>query len=532
MAGLSLQKKGLALEFDYDPMTVAEVKLQLSGSRWSKRDKVWYVPWELAHQAVDFATSRGWLVGESVRGRIARWTLDPDEAVARGHEMMERIGEELYFYQPRGIRHLALHRNALLGWEMRTGKTIVSLAAHPPSAPLLLVAPATALYQWADEIETLRPDLTPVVVKRSTWRWPKDGEAVIGSWAGLPKAEINPRGWAEPREGAPDNLTFVLDEIHKAKNPGSQRTQNAVALLKGVRAVGARSWALTGTPVQNHPLELWHLLKALGMEKAVFGSWPSFLELYNAKKVYGVLEFGAPDPSVPDRLRRVMHRMTFAEAAPHIKSRPPRFLPVEINASARKRKLWEESYESFNDAIRNAEIAPMDFGDARKELAELKAQSLPQVISDIEDSGGGPILVFSQHRKPIEDLAARKGWSTILGGVDKETREESRKAFQRGDLKGLGITIGAGQEALTLSRAKTMVFVDLSWNPTSNAQAMARGLAVSDDEAPLILVMVARGTVDERQQADLLRKTRMIEGTLGDRRPPPSRREVRKRRAR
>jgi hypothetical protein len=492
---------------------------------------VWIVPLSLIRDAIAFCEAQEIVVGDGVYGRLARLYPDPDEAVQLAHARMEAAGEEFYEYQPHGVHSLVKNPTWILGWEMRTGKTPVSLCAVPEGAPILATVPANAKYQWEDEVHKYRPEYRVTVQKkRSDWRWPEPGECFIGTWASQAPAIKNSRGWVEPRIGCPPGLVGLFDEFHMAKNPGAARTQASRSTIRAIQDAGGYVWGLTGTPVQNHPMELWNLLGTMRVERRVFGNWDNFLRLYNAHREFGTLTFGRPSPEIPKRLRRVMHRVTFAQAAPHIKRPEPQYIPIDITLPAKTRRLWDRLWPSWQEAMENSRPCPPEFQHARKELADLKAESLNGVITELERQGGGPVLVFSAHRNPILGLADRDRWEAVLGGISQTKRHQTRKRFQLGLLDGVAATIRAAAVALTLSRAKSLLFVDLDWNPTMNAQAMARGLAVDQSDAPGVYILTARGTIDEHVQSSLVRKTRMIEATMGDTKPAPTRRRVKRRR--
>ena len=194
---------------------------------------------------------------------------------------------------------------------------------------------------------------------------------------------------------------------------------------------------------------------------------------------------------------------------------------------------WRDAFESWQAACAAGQGAAADaeFAGTRKDIAEVKARAVGSVINEMMEDGAGPMIVFCAHRAPIEEFYARQGWGVIMGGVSQRERDDVRKKFQAGLLDGVAATIGAAQEALTLSRARSIVFVDLAYNPTSNAQAMARADDVEADEPPAIYILTARGTVDERVLRILGSKTQMIRHALGDKvvtgvGVPPPRRKV------
>src|SRR5262245_5578154 len=121
-----------------------------------------------------------------------------------------------------------------------------------------------------------------------------------------------------------------------------------------------------------------------------------------------------------------------------------------------------------------------------------------ELVEQFEDQGG-PLVVFSAHREPIEALAARGGWGVITGGTEPRRRQEVVDAFQAGRLKGVGRTIQAGGTGLTLTRASTALFVDLDWTPANNLQAEDRVCRIGQRAGHVrIIRMVSDHPLDRR----------------------------------
>ena len=85
-----------------------------------------------------------------------------------------------------------------------------------------------------------------------------------------------------------------------------------------------------------------------------------------------------------------------------------------------------------------------------------------------------PLVIFSAHLAPLDALLGREGWAVITGCASPEKRQEIVRAFQAGQLKGVGVSIKAGGAGITLTKAWKALFVDLDWTPASNWQAEDR----------------------------------------------------------
>ena len=153
---------------------------------------------------------------------------------------------------------------------------------------------------------------------------------------------------------------------------------------------------------------------------------------------------------------------------------------------------------------------------ARAELANAKLGTLVDLVEDYE-SAREPLVVFSYHRAPIAEVGARKGWGLIVGGTDALERTRLVEAFQAGKLKGIAGTIGAMGVGVTLTRAASVLFLDRDYVPANNLQAEDRCCRIGQTRGVVVTVLRARHPVDERVEAILARKQRMLEGVgLGE----------------
>jgi superfamily II DNA or RNA helicase len=177
---------------------------------------------------------------------------------------------QLHPYQEEGVEWLSfLHRSSfhgLLADEMGLGKTVQTIAflsRIPLSAPILIVAPTSLIFNWRRELEKFLPAYSIHV---------HSGKERITSSEELLGKQILLTSYALLRL---DSLLFskiayecvVLDEAQTIKNPNSQIARAAFRLEAKMRL------AITGTPIENRSTDLWSLFHflmpdLLGEEKA------------------------------------------------------------------------------------------------------------------------------------------------------------------------------------------------------------------------------------------------------------------------
>ena len=158
----------------------------------------------------------------------------------------------LRVYQLEGVqwmdRLLSHDCHCLLADEMGLGKTLQVIAlmqdALSRGAKALIVCPASVVPVWISEFEKFVPDLKAI-------RYTGGGIELIGEeWNAL----VTSFALMRNRIDLIENYEFeyaIIDEAQFIKNPDAKVTRAAIK-LKAKRRV-----ALTGTPIENRPLDIW-----------------------------------------------------------------------------------------------------------------------------------------------------------------------------------------------------------------------------------------------------------------------------------
>jgi hypothetical protein len=167
---------------------------------------------------------------------------------------------------------------ALLADDMGLGKTVqasallLKLAEDQLLRPALIVAPVTVLHNWTAELERFAPSLRPFI-HHGPGRTSTAAELaalllthdiVLTSYQTL-RSDIQ-------RFAATEWGLCLLDEAQMVKNPEA-------AVSRAVRSLRARvRLILTGTPVENRPLDLWSHFAFLN--PGLLGNRKSFVAEY------------------------------------------------------------------------------------------------------------------------------------------------------------------------------------------------------------------------------------------------------------
>ena len=352
-----------------------------------------------------------------------------------------------------------------------------------------------------------------------SFRWPGPGEIVIVNYDVVNADDVAAAG------PCPRGVDGAADEGHVVKNARSNRAKAIRAVFAAIGKVDGRRLLVTATPVCNRPAELKAVLEAVGAFKTAFSSWTAF------SKAFGGAIHSAeatPTAAATVALSRVSLRRTKADVAKDLPSLTILERRVAIEGQAAELAAAIEGRlrpavdavaadpDATAEAIESALRAGSEIGEmaaARRVLALAKLPAALEIVEECE-AAGRPLVLASAHREVCERVATRPGWALIAGGVDAAERTRIVAAFQRGDLKGVALTIRAGGVGLTLTAAADMVVCDLEWNPALNEQLFARIHRIGQT-LPCTVVLLRGDAWIEDRMADLLtHKARMIAGTV------------------
>jgi superfamily II DNA or RNA helicase len=475
---------------------------------------------------------------------------------------------QLRDYQTEGVRWLLRLAHwggvgACLADDMGLGKTVQLLAvllARAQEGPALVVAPTSVCWNWAEEAARFAPalricsvaelvtGLAPVHresdgVKTGAPR--VEGES-DGVKTGSPKVEGESEGvktGAPTVEGESDRLgpgdvlvtsygllvnhlerlqgiqwaTLILDEAQAIKNAGTQRSQAAHSLRAGFRV------AATGTPVENHPEEMWALFRFLN---------PGLL---GSRKGFGSRFATAGGQQELSRLvRPFILRRTKGQV---LKELPPRTEILEkVELSPPERALYEsmrrQALDSLSDQgdyltvlahltrLRRLCCHPR-LVDPEANLASAKLERCLELVEELID-GGHRALIFSQFvsylgilRPLLEDRGI--AYAYLDGSTPPKERRKAVQDFQQGQGDLFLISLKAGGTGLNLTGADYVIHLDPWWNPAVEDQASDRAHRMGQQRPVTVYRLVAQATIEEQivdlhsQKRDLAQ--RLLEGT-------------------
>jgi len=399
---------------------------------------------------------------------------------------------DLYPFQQEVVDLTRSGHNVLVVHDCGLGKTITAIEvikAHKGlRRPALVLALKPSFDQWVEEIQAQDPGASVQIIGRGDS--PNQGvDYVITNLETLlypPSLEVLEKTfWS----------VIVTDEAHRIKNRKAKRS----AYVK--RLVGHRRLALTGTPMEKSPADMWSILHWLRPNK--YTSYWSFVRAFvqTDRNWLGKIEFIGPKNL--DRLQEIIkhdvHRYTKEKAAPWL----PKVKEYEVHVpmSPGQASLYRKVADS-KDIVVEAGNWRLIIPNAMAHIVRLQQLSSHPALLDmrgipsgkqewiknyIEDNPDANILVFSRFRGMVMELARAYNAPCIVGGSDEKVPKGCRLAFG---------TIGSMGTALSMGWMDVAIFWDVDRSATNMSQAKDRIHRLDSTTPKDVIYLSSTGTVD------------------------------------
>jgi SNF2 family DNA or RNA helicase len=136
----------------------------------------------------------------------------------------------------------------------------------------------------------------------------------------------------------------------------------------------------------------------------------------------------------------------------------------------------------------------------------------------LDELGDEQFVVSFEHRKLAELLAARFDrldirYGQITGAITQPERDRALEDLHANRIQTIIYTKKAGGVGIDLSPARVLINVQRSWAMIDEIQSEARNNRIGSErhDSTLVIDIVTRGTIEERQIARLLVKMRRLE---------------------
>lgn len=440
-----------------------------------------------------------------------------DFAVPSSLEPVLRDYQKFGFQWMKTLAHYRF--GGILADDMGLGKTIQSIAfilsvlpeIRERQEPALIVAPASLLYNWHNELKKFAPEIKAVIADGTQTERGQlinsagNADVIITSYPLLRK-DVE-------KYAKLSFLTLILDEAQAFKNYATQTAQVVKTLHARYR------FALTGTPVENRLEELWSIYDAVF--PSLFGDRRAFQELSKETVVRRVRPF----------LLRRLKSDVLKELPEKIESIQASGLLIEQKKlyTAYLAKLRQETLKHLaQDGFQKSRIRILAGITRLRQICchpalfvegyEGSSAKFELLLETIEECrlAGRRMLVFSQFTGMLKLIAGELGYRGIPcfyldGQTPASERVELCERFNEGEREVFLISLKAGGTGLNLTGADTVILYDLWWNPAVEQQATDRAHRIGQKKVVQVIRLVAQDTIEDKMYALQQKKKNLIE---------------------
>jgi SNF2 family DNA or RNA helicase len=417
---------------------------------------------------------------------------------------------EPFPYQYEGVGFLYSSHKAILADEMGLGKTMQAIVTtrlllrSGEIRGVLLVCPKPLVTNWKREFELWAPELGVQVIEgsqeRRKWLWQLDDVPVrIANYELLHRdRDFYDR---PPSAGGTFFDLVILDESQRIKNQSS-------ATSKAARAIPhKRSWALTGTPVENSPEDLVGIFEFLS---------PGFLATHMK----------------PSQMSKLVGEYILRRTKDKVLTDlPPKMIrDAEIELSVEQQETYDLAEDEgvlrlsdmgegatiqhvFELVLRLKQICNFDPATG----ASAKLERLKADLEEVAESGRKAI-VFSQWVGTLERLKTELADFHPVeyhGKVPSSQRDGVIERFRDDpDCHVILMSYGAGSVGLNLQFAGYVFLFDRWWNPAIEDQAINRAHRIGANGPVTVTRFLSLGTIEQRIDRVLQEKRELFETIL------------------
>jgi len=472
-------------------------------------------------QVTIFSDAMEFMEREIERQEMAAWE---EEMTGQLDDPFSPLGNllktTLYPYQLEGALFLACRGRAILGDDMGLGKTVQTMAAVEILARrrgverVLVVAPASVMYQWETEIQKFTHRPVQVVAGTSAQRDSRYRQPTFYRLIGYESAM---RDVEKLNAWQPD--VIVLDEAQRIKNWESKTTR-AIKKLRSRYAM-----VLTGTPLENRLEELYSIVQFVDDRR--LGPAFQFLNDHRILDADGVLKGYRNLEAIREKLSPILLRRTRDAVLGQLPARTDSTLLIEMTDE--QRRLYNEHQHTLAILLGRKYLSELERRRVLCAIANLRmlcnstalvdptmdnAPKLDELEERLRDwMGGGPhkVVVFSQWEKMLrltEPVLQRLGLGYVLlsGSVPGKDRRGLIDRFRNDPDCRVFLSTDAGGTGLNLQVADTVVNLEAPWNPAVLEQRIARVHRLGQTRPVQVYHLVMRDSIEERVQRVLARK--------------------------
>lgn len=482
-------------------------------------------------------------------------------------KMTENSGRKIKELQKEGIKFLLANKKCVLADDMGTGKSCQTTIAtmETGAKKILIICPASLKGTWKRELSFYNDPSDITIINGSKWetntrftivnydildnfykvpteivyeeksmedgtvtKVPKLVKTSNGKMGYKTKKSLRKSVIKECLEQSPlflENFEcVVIDEAHKLSNNTSIRYKTIEDFLK--RSQIPYIFLLTGTPLTNKPLNLYHVLKLIDAE--VTEDYQYYVKRYCEGKKMRLktgkeilLTNGVSNlDELKEKIKHLYIRRKLSEMTDMVnKDVITRYYDLTPKQKERYEELWKEYTEAQNE-LGNDETEEyrqlVEGMLVRQYLAKEMVENTKQLVDEkIEDDE--KVIIICTFTEEIQMLKEYYGKKAVIydGKMTLKQKDKAEHEFMNNPK--IKVFIGqiiACSVGLTLTAAHTLVFNSYSWVAADNLQAQDRIYRLNQTHDVTCIYQLFNDSISQNMFDKVMRKEVIMNTTI------------------
>ena len=495
----------------FEPFTYPSKQVKAIGFRWAQDgSQSWESPLTISAFEQLSEIFKNCILDDSVNSWL--------EELERPVQLSEQVHQsDLLTFQREAVGFMVKAKRGLLGLAPGLGKTPISiLAIKELGGRTLIVCPLPLLYNWKREIKKWAGEESEI--------WHKDVGEDIELWVitnyetalrymveydvkkivkdgKTKKLNVN---WRPTEQFDFDNL--IIDESVLIKNRKAQRSKTIYTLANKVKKI-KHVYLLSGSPVTKFLDDMWHQFHVLDRKR--FPSYWTFTKNYCVlEETYWGVKLIANQEKAAQRIKQEYRDIYFARTQDQVLDLPDWiFDTLEIPMLPEQARMYREMQEDFITTLPDGNdiVAPNILAQITRLIQFASNPALiggpeihPKWTTAVEllEFEQLPAIIWTNFIKTaemLEEQLRKKGYTvgTLIGKTKDTVRDNIVQEFQNGYLNVIVAHPAVGKFGLTLTAARTAIYVERSYNGDDYYQSLHRVRRFGTTHSPHVIILLS-----------------------------------------
>lgn len=431
---------------------------------------------------------------------------------------------KLRHYQRVDVEVLKTNERFGLFNEMRTGKTptiLTALSEMKVNKVLFVVPKSTILLTWIPELKKwTNYDCIAIKDESVKSRTKKYLDFANCNNCALVVSKNTFKNDVKNQLLTKFDFTLVIDEAHFLRNYKTAQTQSILDVANHVSSV----YCLTGTPANNHPSDVFGILKVIDNKLYQDVDYWDFVDRYFGivrKRITNYVTINLPKPNIKaqlaDEFEYLVKKVSIMRKQVDVRDEMPSIMKNDLVLPMAKEQLllYHETLDTMKEELFYNKKSKITFLQIFTKLRIISSTPINEgmkelgakfdwVLDYLTDNDSDSIIIYSSFSdKGIHILSQiltkhKIKHQVMTGKTSQDQRVKAINDFQGGVVKVILCNIKTVNVGVTLDKGDVMIFLDRELNPTENEQAESRFFPtqLTDNKPRQIINLYCQGTID------------------------------------